>query len=294
MGRWAEVYFTSPPEKREEAVMELLRELQAGASQSQSSLPSTDLESARPESHPFSEGEKIPPPMAEFTPVHTAEEGRPNDGRPRKSLPASGSYRVYAGVILVIAALAFAYVAWRSSRVQSGRSLPAPTPPAATKQSAVPERASGAPTAASGQSSSASNKPVAPLPGAAGTSSQPGTIKGEEKSAPTELRAPAPAETSSQVGTAKVSGAEALAMAKSYLNGTDGKTRDSGEAVKWLWQAVAKQNAEATELLADLYLKGAEVPKNCEQARLLLDAAAHRGVKEAAERLRHLQDSGCE
>ena len=28
MGRWAEVYFTSPPEKREEAVLELLRELE--------------------------------------------------------------------------------------------------------------------------------------------------------------------------------------------------------------------------------------------------------------------------
>ena len=27
MGRWAEVYFTAPPEKREEAVSELLREL---------------------------------------------------------------------------------------------------------------------------------------------------------------------------------------------------------------------------------------------------------------------------
>ena len=29
MGRWAEVYFTSPPEKREQAVTELLHELQA-------------------------------------------------------------------------------------------------------------------------------------------------------------------------------------------------------------------------------------------------------------------------
>ena len=29
MGRWAEVYFTSPPEKREEAVLDLLRELEA-------------------------------------------------------------------------------------------------------------------------------------------------------------------------------------------------------------------------------------------------------------------------
>src|ERR1700758_3060567 len=29
LGRWAQVYFTSPPEKREEAVVELLRELQS-------------------------------------------------------------------------------------------------------------------------------------------------------------------------------------------------------------------------------------------------------------------------
>ncbi len=29
MGRWAQVYFTSPPEKREQAVQELLRELEA-------------------------------------------------------------------------------------------------------------------------------------------------------------------------------------------------------------------------------------------------------------------------
>lgn len=32
LDRWAEVYFTSPPEKREQAVLELLRELQAGNS----------------------------------------------------------------------------------------------------------------------------------------------------------------------------------------------------------------------------------------------------------------------
>src|SRR5436305_4998091 len=32
MGRWAEVYFTSPPEKREQAVLELLRELQTARS----------------------------------------------------------------------------------------------------------------------------------------------------------------------------------------------------------------------------------------------------------------------
>jgi len=34
MGRWAEVYFTSVPEKREEAVLELLRELEREAENS--------------------------------------------------------------------------------------------------------------------------------------------------------------------------------------------------------------------------------------------------------------------
>jgi hypothetical protein len=40
MGRWAEVYFTSPPEKREEAVLNLLRELEEDASApASSSIP---------------------------------------------------------------------------------------------------------------------------------------------------------------------------------------------------------------------------------------------------------------
>ena len=33
MGRWAEVYFTSAPERREQAVLELLRELEARKSE---------------------------------------------------------------------------------------------------------------------------------------------------------------------------------------------------------------------------------------------------------------------
>ena len=31
MGRWAEVYFTNPPEKREQAISDLLRELERAA-----------------------------------------------------------------------------------------------------------------------------------------------------------------------------------------------------------------------------------------------------------------------
>ena len=51
MGRWAEVYFTSPPEKREEAVLELLRELEA-ANPREVALASEPL-APRSESLPF-------------------------------------------------------------------------------------------------------------------------------------------------------------------------------------------------------------------------------------------------
>jgi len=64
--------------------------------------------------------------------------------------------------------------------------------------------------------------------------------------------------------------------------------------VGWLWKAVAKQNPAATLMLSDLYLRGEGVPKNCDQARLLLDAAARKGQQAAAERLRNLQSYGCQ
>jgi len=70
--------------------------------------------------------------------------------------------------------------------------------------------------------------------------------------------------------------------------------RNRAEAAKWLWKSVSKQNAEATFALSELYLKGDGVGKNCDQARVLLDAAARKGVKEAGERLRHLPAFGCQ
>jgi TPR repeat protein len=78
------------------------------------------------------------------------------------------------------------------------------------------------------------------------------------------------------------------------LNGTNGQGRNNSEAAKWLWKAIAKHNAEASLLLSDLYLKGEGVSKNCDQARVLLDSAVLRGVKDAGTRLRHLQAFGCQ
>jgi len=89
-------------------------------------------------------------------------------------------------------------------------------------------------------------------------------------------------------------GAEELAIAESYLSGTQGKARDSSEAAQWLWKSVGKENAAAALLLSDLYVTGDGVPRNCDQARLLLDAAARKGVPGAGERIRDLPNLGCE
>jgi TPR repeat protein len=57
---------------------------------------------------------------------------------------------------------------------------------------------------------------------------------------------------------------------------------------------VGKGNLAATLALSDLYLRGDGVPKSCDQARLLLDAAARKGGRSAADRLRNLRAFGCE
>ena len=89
------------------------------------------------------------------------------------------------------------------------------------------------------------------------------------------------------------SGASDLRLAQRYLGGSMG-VRDSSEAAKLLWKAVSKQNATAAVLLSDLYLRGDGVPRSCDQARLLLVAAAKRGAPQAAQQLRNLESQGCQ
>ena len=101
------------------------------------------------------------------------------------------------------------------------------------------------------------------------------------------------AASSSQIAPER-SGAEDLATAEKYLSGTQGIPRDSREAASWLWRAVGKGNPTATLVLSDLYLRGDGVPKSCDQARLLLDAAARKGQHAAGERIRNLQAFGCQ
>jgi len=69
--------------------------------------------------------------------------------------------------------------------------------------------------------------------------------------------------------------------------------QDRSAEVTRLWSAVASGNASAEVDLARLYLRGDGVPQNCEQAKVLLSAAASGGSIDARQELKKLRASDC-
>lgn len=60
-----------------------------------------------------------------------------------------------------------------------------------------------------------------------------------------------------------------------------------------LWSAMGEGDSSAEVPLAELYLKGDGVPKNCQQAAVLLRAASKNGNVQALEKLKKLSKNGC-
>lgn len=73
---------------------------------------------------------------------------------------------------------------------------------------------------------------------------------------------------------------------------TNSRQDRSAEATR-LWSAVASGDSSAEVELARLYLRGDGVARNCEQAKVLLRAAAKGGSVEARQQLQKLRSRGC-
>lgn len=384
MGRWAEVYFTTPPEKRDQAIRDLLRELQgdpavdASGSTQGGSTEFGPTESGSTESADYDTWEKIEEidaPVSSASeailkcdvcahpnetgqrfcgmcgaelqqgPSHEdssesaafeAEENRKPARAVRETLVpdpypepyrgnhdglasfeplrrddirrfASGSeslsyrYRLYIGLAVAVFLAGLLYMAWHRRDASSGAAsrqheLPSPVPaepPATTNNAAQPKQ----PEATSSPATESARKdlpvqpaggPVETVPAAPRASAKRGIARSATG------RAVSASETSSEVAVSTQTGAEELTVAERYLRGDAGAARDSSQAVAWLWKAVGKGNLAATVTLSDLYLRGDGVAKNCDQGRLLLDAAARKGASAAAQQLRHLQAFGCQ
>ena len=379
MGRWAEVYFTNPPEKRGEAVAELIRELSSsgepGAAQAISDGEKKERISIKPAPHvsypvehlrtcsacayenradqnfcgmcgsplqvleaaeaprlgvsaPASEAARreledsahensasyatestVSAAMDYVAPTDRVAPARPGRAREefsrqqfRQELdlphflmeaePVPYRYRLYVGVALAILLLALVYTGWRgATTISGGNSAQQPTASRVIPAAPPAPVASSQPPRAAPANPPEENVPAQPAPSKAEAAAAPGgkTDADTRRTSQTVTRAA----NSSSVAMEQ-SSADDLATAESYLYGTQGRTRDSREAASWLWKAVSKGNRTATLTLSDLYLRGEGVPKNCDQARLLLDAAARKGVHAAADRLRNLQAFGCQ
>jgi hypothetical protein len=233
--------------------------------------------------------------------------------------PSRGVWKYAALGIVVLLCGAFLYVQWnlRSFPVHhpgsaSGNAGPGSTPvppknlsaasPAPVESSAPETPATTPATAPPSQS------PVASASGNPQVSASPTATPPSESAAsfakidPIQPPPPVPVQTAARIeklsGTAAESvpapgiddGHQELQFAQHYL---EGSPRDSTEAAKWLWKSVSKQNATALVLLSNLYQAGDGVPKSCEQARLLLVAAAKKGNTEAAGKLRTFDSSTC-
>jgi len=204
---------------------------------------------------------------------------------PQRSSP----YRYYIAAALAIIILGLGYLAWKSAQSSQANEASPPPPAAATENAPASTTPAPKKEAEAAPTSPAKNA----APDAAKTTAA--TSNSTEKERPTEVvRASETRRIEPKAASAPIGGgAEELATAQRYLSGAGGQGRDGAEAAKWLWKSVAKHNGQATLVLADLYLRGDGVSKNCEQGRVLLDSAAQRGIPGAGERLRNLPAFGC-
>lgn len=322
--RWANVYFGNPPARRQQAVSKLIEELQreAAAPASEAS-PSARVREAKflgvicsacqhqnPPGHKFCSrcGETLDPAASPLT----EQLAGPPDPEPRSVRPANdvqwmpeqrfssldkfdspprrGWKYLAAAAVIVMAGVA--YLQWFSGTK---------TRMASTHPTATPRISEPASPALNNSPSADTSRPPEPISPPALDTAQNKTATPplpDQTAAPTLLqpaiqRSPLPdAEKSHPAAPIEESGASDLRQAQRYLEGGMGK-RDSTAAAKLLWQAVKKQNAAAEVLLSDLYLRGDGVPQSCDQARLLLLAAAKRGSSQGAQQLRDLESGGC-
>jgi hypothetical protein len=197
--------------------------------------------------------------------------------------------RVVAIMVAILIAVFSWYTWWNRSRADLG--------PKATQSVATPAAPQGQASPESPRKEPAAEK-AADIAAPQHLPAEDAQVEIKSRpveSTPAEIKATAANEANRNKIVSPINSANGeaeLATAQSYLYGVNGR-KDTQEAAKWLWKAVGKQNRTALLLLADLYQHGDGVAKSCDQAQLLLVAAAKKGLPEAGERLRYLQSAGC-
>ena len=108
----------------------------------------------------------------------------------------------------------------------------------------------------------------------------------------TALSTPSASASSVTTGSSADGGYPEFQAARAILR-SDTREGELPDAVRLLWASIEKGNTGAEVALAELYRTGRGVSKNCDQARVLLSAAANRGNADAKRELATLIAEGC-
>jgi hypothetical protein len=223
-------------------------------------------------------------------------------------LPRSGLRSSRMAMILALAAIsaiagAFAVVAYRhtvgESLIRLGEKISGePRPSAGPENLATNPAASQDPVPPSSKLKPMQRSDESGTAAAHGANA---TRPAGENAAPTSQ--PPPAQPSTQSSTQPITQSRPPAAKKPTTPQpqlASGREIVSGQAkyqpgdVSALWIAVENGDAAAEVLLANHYVSGEGVGKNCDQARVLLQAAAKRGNEAATKRLAELPAAGCQ
>jgi hypothetical protein len=245
----------------------------------------------RPNEAPLAHSETAAAPLPRTT--HILSDWNYADALPAEPR-ASGNGVVIAAVVACLMLLAILLFSFREtigrSLISLGQTLSSPSsPPSESTQAEVPDNPKPAedprpPANAAKENNTASN-------GGDNSSPSQGPTKGEKPltvrpQVDREKPAPPPAKEE-QFRDEKPAPPADEGAAKPT------SSQDPAQDVRSLWSAVGQGNTAAEVTLAKLYMIGGGVPKNCDQARVLLKAAVKKGNAEAVTTLSQLNRQGC-
>lgn len=325
LGRWAQVYFTAPPEQREQAVSQLLQELEADpetvsageravpANEADASPVFTALREARDSVAPAVQTPTVQTPVVQTDDIECVQcrhvnsvdnrfcgfcggalgETAENDNQQTSSVaPAAriepdhelewlrnkelASFQMDQGrgfgwvkYLLAVAAIAIAGLLYFQFRDRVST-------PAQSTATSAPQPAVQTPEPA---------RPVKALPEHKNDKHliQAASLKKEQPRA-------TPSADAAKTANSAAAGANDpdVRLAQTYL-----QQRNGPEAARLLWRAVGRNNTDAALTLSQMYARGDGVSRSCDQARILLVAAAKRGSAAAAQQLRQFDSAVC-
>ncbi len=219
------------------------------------------------------------------------------DGLPAEPSSRGNGVVIAAGVacLLLLAVLLYSFrETIGRSLISLGQTLSSPSSsPSENSQAQVPDpskpeeevRQPATTNAAKEENAASSNADkTSPSQSAASNNDKPEAVRPQEDR---EKTAPPPPKTENQFRDERPAPTSEEPVAATTRN------LSPAEEVRALWSAVGQGNTAAEVTLAKLYLIGGGVPKNCDQARVLLRAAAKKGNGEAIGKLSQITRQGC-